>query len=218
MADVETVFLPEEKIRAWGRLVFKECGLPDNEAADVLDALVSSNLRGVDTHGINLARFYAERYKAVPHREITTEIDLPAFCKINGGNNMGPVVGTYAMKKAMEKADICGVGMALVLIRAILARQDIIPCRRAERLRGIFNNNGRSLLAPWGGLDMKVSNCPFSFPSRRRISRGAGYCQFRHGPAENHYVCPRRQTLPEGWAMDTEGNRPPTRRKPSTAF
>ncbi|MCL2763608.1 MAG: Ldh family oxidoreductase, partial [Treponema sp.] len=111
----DMIIFKEEQLRAWcTQALVKSCGVDGEYAFSVTDALVSSNLRGVDTHGVNLLQYYVRRYKTYVPNDIRITGDMPAVCHINGGGHMGPAVSVFAMNKAMEKAASAGVGMALV--------------------------------------------------------------------------------------------------------
>ena len=47
------------------RKIFIKCGVPDYQAEIGSDVLVSTDLRGVDTHGVsNMLRIYVKDYKS----------------------------------------------------------------------------------------------------------------------------------------------------------
>ncbi|MCL2472905.1 MAG: Ldh family oxidoreductase, partial [Treponema sp.] len=109
----EMIAFKEEQLRVWcTQALKKSCGVNDEYAFAVTDALVSANLRGVDTHGVNLLQYYVKRYKTFVPDDIRVTGDMPALCHINGGGHMGPAVSVFAMNKAMEKAASAGVGIA----------------------------------------------------------------------------------------------------------
>ncbi|MDR1626713.1 MAG: Ldh family oxidoreductase [Spirochaetia bacterium] len=198
----------EERLRAWCNRVLKKCcGVTDDYADAVSGALVSANLRGVDTHGVNLLQYYVRRYRNIPHGEIRVTADAPAFCHIDGGGHMGPAVSVFAMDKAMEKADACGVGLALAENSSHFGATGYYTCRAASKgYIGLAATVAYKSMAPWGGLENFIGNNPFSlsfpwreFPIMLDISNSV--------TARNKIINYAREgwELPEGWATDSEG-------------
>lgn len=104
MRQADVVVLREEQLWAWGREALSVCDMPEEEKNMILDVLVTTNMRGVDTHGLNQLANYIERYKAFPPGEIKVVRDSMATAMVDGGNNLGTVVSTKSMELAMEKA------------------------------------------------------------------------------------------------------------------
>ena len=89
------------------RRVLLAAGADDRNASRVADALVSSNLSGVDTHGVfHLARYVNEIREGmlVPTAwpEVLTE--TPTTALVSGNWTFGHVVAKFAMEVAMAKA------------------------------------------------------------------------------------------------------------------
>jgi LDH2 family malate/lactate/ureidoglycolate dehydrogenase len=198
----------EERLRAWCTQVLKKCcGVTDDYANAVTGALVSANLRGVDTHGVNLLQYYVRRYKNVSHSDIRVTAQTPAFCHINGGGHMGPAVSVFAMDKAIEKAAACGAGIALVENSSHFGATGYYTCRAARKgCIGFATTVAYKTMTPWGGLENFIGNNPFSlsfpwreFPIMLDISNSV--------TARNKIINYAREgwDLPEGWAADSEG-------------
>ena len=210
----ETFTFKEEQLRTWCMQVLKEgCGVKDDYAFAVTDALVEANMRGVDTHGINLLQYYVRRYRSnkaegLLPRQILVTGDMPALCQIDGGGNMGPAVSVFAMNKAMEKAVVSGVGMALVENSSHYGAAGYYTCLAAKKgFIGFSTTTAYKVMTPWGGLENFLGNNPFSvafpwkeFPIMLDISNSV--------TARNKVINYAREglPLPEGWATDEEGN------------
>ncbi|MDR1932906.1 MAG: Ldh family oxidoreductase, partial [Spirochaetales bacterium] len=198
----------EERLREWCTLVLKKCcGADDAYAHAVTGALVSANLRGVDTHGVNLLQYYVKRYKNISHSDIRVSADMPAFCHIDGGGHMGPAVSVFAMDKAIEKAAACGVGLALAENSSHFGATGYYTCCAARKgYIGFATTVAYKTMTPWGGLETFIGNNPFSlsfpwreFPIMLDISNSV--------TARNKIINYAREgwALPEGWATDSEG-------------
>jgi L-2-hydroxycarboxylate dehydrogenase (NAD+) len=91
------------------------CSAIDAHTAAV--ALVTADLRGIDSHGVARLRGYlrlqeAGRVNVQPHIQVVHE--TPSTAVIDGDAGLGLVVAPYAMKIAMEKAALCGTGWVSV--------------------------------------------------------------------------------------------------------
>ena len=205
----EIIKFTEEKLRAWCFQVLKKgCGVSDGYAGTVTDVLVSANLRGVDTHGVNLLHFYVRRYRNTPPVEMSVKHDMPAICQIDGGGQMGPVVSVFAMEKAMEKAAALGVGIALVESSSHFGAAGYYSCMAAKKgFIGFSTTTAYVSMSPWGGLENYLGNNPFSvtfpwkeFPIMLDISTSV--------IPRNKIINYAREGWPldDDWAMDEDGN------------
>ncbi|MBO7520468.1 MAG: Ldh family oxidoreductase [Clostridia bacterium] len=97
---------------------FAGYGVPREEAEMCADVLLESDKRGIESHGCNRFKpVYLDRIKAgiqsaTTNFEIIKETETTAV--IDGHNGMGQVIGTRAMKMAIEKAKKYGMGMVTV--------------------------------------------------------------------------------------------------------
>jgi L-2-hydroxycarboxylate dehydrogenase (NAD+) len=94
--------------------VFEALKLPPEDARLVGRALVKSNLRGQDGHGVARITVYSKRLRAgivnpTPAIRITPTSPCSALC--DGDNGMGFVVATRAMATAISLARDMGVGL-----------------------------------------------------------------------------------------------------------
>ena len=113
MAEATYIRFPYAQLQAWGEKVLSKTPMSQEEISTVVRVLLDTNLRGMDTHGINMLASYSERYKSIEHKDITIAEDKGAGCIIDGGNHTGQMTSMFALEKAMEKADKFGIGLAL---------------------------------------------------------------------------------------------------------
>ncbi|MGI5837220.1 MAG: Ldh family oxidoreductase, partial [Chloroflexota bacterium] len=116
MEDTGKRFNPAQ-LSAFCVAVLEKAEVPKEHAQMVADNLLSSNLRGVDTHGVTRLPIYVERVRqglinGKAAGAIISESETTAA--FDGQNGLGQVVGTYGMRKALEKAESMGVGMVTV--------------------------------------------------------------------------------------------------------
>ena len=105
------------ELRAFTQSVFVAAGLPSEDAALEAEVLVWANLRGVDSHGVLRIPWYVElldRGDMNPRPRIRIERETAATLLVDGDRAFGPVVTTFAMRRAMDKARAAGIGWALI--------------------------------------------------------------------------------------------------------
>jgi LDH2 family malate/lactate/ureidoglycolate dehydrogenase len=120
---------------------------------------------------------------------------------------MGPVVSVFAMDKAIEKAEKCGIGLAIVENSCHFGATGYYTCHAARKgYVGFATTVAYKTITPWGGLETFLGNNPFSlsfpwkeFPIMLDISNSV--------TARNKIMNYSREgwELPEGWATDNEG-------------
>ena len=205
----DMIIFKENELRAWCTQVLKKCcDVSDEYAFAVTDALVSANLRGVDTHGVNLLQYYVRRFKLTTRSDMKITGEMPSLCHVDGGGHMGPAVSVFAMNAAMEKAAKTGIGMAFVENSCHFGATGYYACHAAKKgYVGFATTQALHVMTPWGGLETFVGNNPFAvafpwkeFPIMLDISNSV--------TARNKIINYAREgwALPDTWATDSEGH------------
>lgn len=106
-----------EALKKFTLEVFKKMGFNDSESEIISDVLLTSDLYGIESHGMQrMVRYYKSakngRLVIGAQKEIVHETPLSAV--IDGHNGMGQLLGHYAMNLAIEKAKKSGVGIVTV--------------------------------------------------------------------------------------------------------
>ncbi len=117
-AETETYTrIPAETLRDFAVRAFVRVGVPPEDAATTATILLSSDLWGIESHGMPLLRGYVKRIRdgvANPRPEIRTITETPATLVLDGDDGLGPVVGSHAMRRAIAKARECGTSTVTV--------------------------------------------------------------------------------------------------------
>ncbi|MDA1278560.1 MAG: Ldh family oxidoreductase [Chloroflexi bacterium] len=112
--EKDRVLVSEEKARAGTQAVFEKMGLPADEAASCADVLITSDLRGCESHGIsNMLRAYINSYGKAdynPRPEVKTVRESSVTATWDGDRGLGLHLGPRAMELAIEKAREHGMG------------------------------------------------------------------------------------------------------------
>ena len=208
MNQAKDIRFPYEKLAAWGEKILATSGMSQEEAKTVMKVLLDTNLRGMDTHGINMLASYTERYKSIEHRDISIAVDKGAGLVIDGGNHTGQMTSMLALEKAMEKADKFGIGLALVKESCHNGAVGYYAAEAAKKgYISLVSTTVMPLIAPWGGLEPFVGNNPYAigFPYKELpivldVANTVAARQKIFSYAREGWQ------LPDGWAMDKEGN------------
>lgn len=148
--------------------VFQRVGVPANDAAVCADVLISADIYGIDSHGIQrLKPIYIDRIieKIInPITNIDIVRDRKTTAVVDGNNGMGQVVGKMAMQIAIDKAKEHGLGMVVARnsnhygIAGYYARMAI-----HNNMIGITGTNARPSIAPTFGVENMIGTNPITF-------------------------------------------------------
>ena len=114
----DQVLVSEGALRRTVTQIFEKLGVSADDAADAADVLTMTDLRGVETHGVsNMLRAYVRDYRAGkldprPGWRIVRE--SPGTAVIDAERRLGIIVGSKAMRLAIDKAQAVGVGVVTV--------------------------------------------------------------------------------------------------------
>ena len=211
--------MSESEIRiSWKELkdfvkeVYIQLGWPPSEAEIEAEVLVWANLRGVDSHGVVHMTWYLENIdKGIMNQKpnIVVERETSAALLIEADRALGPVVTTFAMKKAMEKAK--GVGIGWVQIRN-LTHQGAIgyysEMAAKKDMAGICIACHPPTTAPYGARVAGVHNAPIaiSVPAKRHPPLNLDMANSVAAGGKIFLAIDKGIPLPLGWALDKDGN------------
>jgi len=148
--------------------VFKGIGVPEEDARICADVLISSDKRGIDSHGIGrLKPIYYDRIKAgiqSPKTNIEIVKNGPTTAVIDGHNGMGQVIAKKSMALAIEKAKKMGLGMVAVRNSTHYGIAGYYSLMAIEEgMIGITGTNARPSTAPTFGVENMLGTNPLTF-------------------------------------------------------
>lgn len=148
--------------------VFIGVGVPEEDAKICADVLITSDKRGIDSHGIGrLKPIYYDRIKQgiqnpVTNFEIIREGLTTAV--VDGHDGMGHVVGKKAMQLAIDKAKAHGMGMVTVRNSTHYGIAGYYALMAVEAgMIGITGTNARPSIAPTFGTENMLGTNPLTF-------------------------------------------------------
>jgi L-2-hydroxycarboxylate dehydrogenase (NAD+) len=191
---------------------FKGVGVPEEDAKICAEVLITSDKRGIDSHGIGrLKPIYIDRIKAGTQNPIT-KIDVvkegPTTAVLDGNNGMGHVVAHKAMSMAIEKAKKYGMGMVAVRNSThfgIAGYYSLMAIK--EGMIGITGTNARPSIAPTFGVENMLGTNPLTFgiPTDEEFPfvLDCATSVSQRGKLEVYGRLGKE--LPPGWVIDREG-------------
>jgi L-2-hydroxycarboxylate dehydrogenase (NAD+) len=161
------VFLPVEVLQSFILDVLLKLGVPAGDAQTCTEVIITSDLRGIESHGIGRLRYYYDRIVSGQHR-VKTEIQViresPTTVVLDGQHGMGMVIAKRAMQMAIEKARDYGMGSAAVRNSTHFGIAGYYPLMAVrEGMVGLTVTNARPAMAPTFGVQPLLGTNPIAF-------------------------------------------------------
>ena len=188
--------------------ILQAAGVPPHKASITATSLVASNLRGVDSHGIQLLPFYLDQLLAGevdPHADGQVISENGACLLFDAQSSLGQWVADVCCGHAIRLARANGLG--LVISRN--SNHFGAAAWWAQKMRaagqiGIVMCNASPIVPPWQGKEGRMGTNPIcmSVPgpwlldmATTTVAAGRIFKAFINGQPE----------IPAGWAFDSEG-------------
>ncbi len=193
--------------------VFKGVGVPEEDAKICAEILITSDKRGIDSHGTNrLKPIYYDRIKDGIQNPVTNfEIvkEGPTTAVIDGHDGMGHVIGKRSMDMAIEKAKKYGMGMVAVRNSTHYGIAGYFATMATDQgMIGITGTNARPSIAPTFGVENMLGTNPLTFgiPTDEDFPfvLDCATSITQRGKIEVYDKIGK--DLPEGWVIDENGN------------
>jgi uncharacterized oxidoreductase len=162
------VLIKAEPLTRLVRDIFHAEGCSEEESARIAKYLVSASLAGHDSHGVLRVPRYVQWKRdgrAVPDKKIEVVLDTDAFAVVDGGHGFGQTIAPQAVELGVRKAKANGVSLVALRHSGHIGRVGDWAEMAAEAgLVSIHFTNvaGSQLVAPFGGVDRRLSTAPFT--------------------------------------------------------
>jgi L-2-hydroxycarboxylate dehydrogenase (NAD+) len=208
----EKSYIPVHVVESFMVDVFRGLGVPREDAKICTDVLITSDLRGIESHGIARLKYYYDRIKAgvqftTTEIEIVKETETTAL--VDGHHGMGHVIAYHSMRIAMDKARRYGLGAVAVRNSThfgIAGYYALMAAR--EGMMGLAMSNARPAIAPTFSTEPVLGTNPIAFAAPSDMDYpfcfDASTSITQRGKIE--VLARAEKPVPEGWAIDTEGN------------
>lgn len=212
MGNVAYQTYSAEHLRTFCTQVFETFGIVPEDATLAANVLITSDLRGIDSHGVARMHNYVdllEKNEVNPHPKLTIVRESASTATVDGDNGLGLVVGPKANQIAMDKADQVGTGWVSIANTNHFGIAGYYVLQALERdMIGWSMTNSTHLVAPlWGSERMLGTNpIAIAFPGAQEppIVIDMATCAAAFGKIE---IARRHQkNIPDGWAIDADGN------------
>ena len=191
--------------------LFTAVGVPEKDAKIVSNALVLSNLKGHDSHGVRLIPLYLGQIKNgkwTPGAKIETIKETDSIEIINGNWNLGQVLTELGMKKAMEKAKKVGISYVGIYNCAHICRvgRYVEPAAENDMIGILISNCGLGVPA-YGGITMVQGTNPIAvgIPAGKERPIILDMATSTHAEGVIGDKKERGEKIPLGWLIDSEG-------------
>lgn len=209
-SDVEHVAAGD--LRQLAAAIFTAHGFIPEQADRIAEVLVWANLRGVDSHGVLRIPRYLEMVEEGninPRAEIRLEQRTPACFILDADRGTGQVAMTRAMEEAIARAGEIGIcwGLVRATTHAGALGHYALMAAEADMVGIVFSASIPNM--PYHGTrDVNLATNPIaiavpaaSYPPLLLDMATAVASLGKFTDAENRGV-----PIPEGWALDADGN------------
>jgi LDH2 family malate/lactate/ureidoglycolate dehydrogenase len=197
-----------EDLTSWSAALLEAATFPQATARLVAESLVAANLRGVDSHGVQLLPYYVEQVErgdmnAGAEGRVASESG--ACLLYDGANGAGQQIASVCCEHAVRLAHKHGI--AIVVARESNHFGAAAYWGRkisAAGLVGVVMCNASPIVAPWQGKEPRLGTNPIcmSVP-------GPWLLDMATTTVANNRIFKAlmngEQTIPAGWAVDSEG-------------
>jgi uncharacterized oxidoreductase len=162
-----TTHIPAQPLTDFCAEIFARVGCQSEEANRVSASLVDANLTGHDSHGVIRVPRYVDWVRTgdlIPNQSIERVVDTPVIGVVDGRFGFGQIVAPLAVDIGVEKAKATGLSAISLRNSGHVGRVGEWAERAAAAgLISIHfvNAAGSILVAPFGGLERRLSTAPF---------------------------------------------------------
>ena len=162
-----TIHVPAGALTDFCAEIFQRVGSRPEEARAVAASLVDANLTGHDSHGVLRVPRYVDWVRSgdtVPNQTIARLVDTPVIAVLDGRHGFGQIVAPEAVDIGVAKAKAAGLSAVALRNSGHVGRVG----EWAERAAAagmisihFVNAAGSILVAPFGGVERRLSTAPF---------------------------------------------------------
>ena len=192
--------------------IFLKIGCNEADATTAAKALLSADLRGIDSHGIARLIGYvrlweAKRVNANPQIKIIHQ--TPSTATVNGDAGLGLVVAPYAMQIAIAKAKNAGTGWVAVGNSNHFGIAGYHAMFALEHdMIGIAMTNASALVAPTFSIEPMLGTNPIAVavPAKKQPPFVADFATTTAANGKLEILQRKNKNAPLGWVQDVDGN------------
>ncbi|MBM3944359.1 MAG: Ldh family oxidoreductase [SAR202 cluster bacterium] len=208
----DIVRVPDTSLHKTTAAIFEKMGCSPSDAKEGADTLVTTDLRGVESHGVsNQLRVYVKQYmdgELNPRPKIKTIKEFPGSASLDGDRGLGIILGPRCMKMAIEKAKKVGVGVVTMRNSGhvgAVGHHSMIAAK-ADMVGMCVTSGGQHVLPTFGG-EPRLGTNPISIAAPARKEPFLLYDAATAAIAGNKIFLAERvgATLLPGWIAQKDG-------------
>ena len=163
----QTVRVPVDTLQSFMGDVFIALGVPPEDARITAEILITSDLWGIESHGVGRLKVYYDRIRNGTQQPVTHVVvakDTPTTAVVDGQLGLGQVIGYRSMQMAIGKARQYGLGAVAVRNSGHFGIAGYYPMMAVkEGMVGLAVTNARPSIAPTFGVQPKLGTNPIAF-------------------------------------------------------
>lgn len=208
---MEEMRIKKDVLKKFCTEVFCYYGLDIAHAEICSDVLVTADLRGISSHGVDSLKRYIAGIKEgviIPQNSPSIISDRKTALVIDANGGMGMVAGDLMMSKLLEKADMYGMGIGTVKESNHFGFGAYYAMKASKNnMLGLVLSNTASIAVPTYATIPMIGSNPISF-----AAPSSGEADFVLDMATT--AVPRglvkrfadeNKPIPEGWAVNSNG-------------
>ncbi len=193
--------------------ILKSWEMPENYIETVVEVMIDTDLRGIDSHGVGMLSGYQKMRglgRITMDGEISVVRDLPSIALVDGGHSLGHPVGVFASDLAIEKCAATGIGAVSARNSNHYGAAGFYARRIVERgYIGISMTGtpGAGIVPTFGKKAMLGTNpIAFAAPAKRNPPFVLDMATSTVAIGKISIAQRLGVPIPEGWALDENGN------------
>ena len=183
MLIVESLYEKEKPIPPYVRVtasslkrlvmdIFTTLGVKESDAEIVADVLVTADLMGISSHGVQRVERYVNGIECGAvntNPDMRLIVDYGAVGVLDADNGLGQVAALRAILHAVEKARVFGVGVVLVRRSHHYGIAGYYALKAVEHgMIGVSMTNSEALVAYIGTVERYLGTNPIAFAAPRK--------------------------------------------------
>ncbi len=202
--------IKEKSLREFTYESFKKVGFSDEESKIITDVILLSDLYGIESHGVQRLKMYHDNVKSgMVKKDNKAEVvyETPVSATIDARSGMGQIVAYKAMEKAIEKANVSGIGIVTVKNSNHYGIAGYYAKMASNKgYLGLSFTNSGAIMVPTNGRVPMIGTNPIACAmpaSPTDFLFDASTTVVTQGKLEVYKKLGK--DLPEGWALDENG-------------
>lgn len=200
-----------EALKLFVSKVYQNLDLPKKNADICADVIISADLRGVDSHGINRFDMYVNELEGGaidPRAQPEIKSERASAVVVDGKNAMGAVIGEFSMREAIKRAKefgTCSVSALNGNHYGIAGYYAMMALK--ENMIGMSMTNACPLVVPTYGKKVGFGTNPIAFAAPAKKERAFVLDMATSGVPIGKVELMRLkgESIPLGWGVDESG-------------